>query len=312
MKHIVVKGLTSLVLVVLSLSLGQSFTVASWNVESGGSNDAFIEQQLTDIDGVDIWGLSEVQDFVTSTSFKQGSEADENANFESILGTTGSGDKLQIIYNHDRFEVLSHSELHDINVDDTVRAPLVAHLRERDSGEEFLFMVNHLARGDRNNGTPNRRRVQAQLLNDWASQQSLPIIAVGDYNFDWEVIGGDQDHGAGYDLLIADEVFSWVRPDTLVRTQCSATASGCRFNSVLDFVFLAGEAQTWTASSTILVIDGDFPDDDNSSDHRPVLATFSISDETPDNAAIIQALLERIETLERELEAIRDLVNQLQ
>ena len=38
-------------------------------------------------------------------------------------------------------------------------------------------MVNHLYRTKE-----ARRHLQADLLNEWASQQQLPVIAVGDYN----------------------------------------------------------------------------------------------------------------------------------
>ncbi len=70
--------------------------------------------------------------------------------------------------------------------------------------------------------------------------------------------------------MTAEGVFSWVRPDTLVRTQDSS------FNSVLDFVFVAGNTWTWEADSTIIQRPNDFPDDNQTSDHRPVRASFSI------------------------------------
>ena len=60
--------------------------------------------------------------------------------------------------------------------------------------------------------------------------------------------GGDagidriRDHG--FDLMTADGVFSWVRPDSLVQTQDSS------FNSVLDFLFVAAtrRAVRWRES----------------------------------------------------------------
>jgi hypothetical protein len=45
----------------------------------------------------------------------------------------------------------------------------------------------------------------------------------------------DTVHDRGYDLLTAEGVFAWGRPPLLIRTQCS-------FDSVLDFVFVAGVA----------------------------------------------------------------------
>ena len=58
----------------------------------------------------------------------------------------------------------------------------------------------------------------------------------------------------------------------LVKTQCS------RFNSVLDFVFVSGQAKDWGATSEILERQSDFCDWDeqDGSDHRPVRAVFQV------------------------------------
>jgi len=67
-----------------------------------------------------------------------------------------------------------------------------------------------------------------------------------------------------------------LKPARLVKTQ-----SDDRFNTVLDFVFVANAPFGWTGFSTILNRDGDqpaidldFDDDDEASDHRPVDAMF--------------------------------------
>ena len=52
-----------------------------------------------------------------------------------------------------------------------MRSPLVAHLRITDTGEEFLFVVNHLYRS-----REDRRHQQATELNLWASVQTLPVV----------------------------------------------------------------------------------------------------------------------------------------
>jgi endonuclease/exonuclease/phosphatase family metal-dependent hydrolase len=277
-------------------------TVIGWNVESGEADPVVIASRIADFQDVDIWGLSEVESR-DAAAFEAAAEVGENANYERILGTTGGGDRLLILYDADRFEILNQMELSDINIGGGVRAPLVAHLRERQSVEELMVMVNHLYRGN-----ASRRHQQAQMLNDWAEAQTVPVIAVGDYNFDWEVTGGDSDHDAGYDLLIADGVFEWVRPATLVRTQCSAQGDTCSFDSVLDFVFVSGEAQDWEATSEIIVVAGDFPDDRTTSDHRPLLAHFQI-ETTP--VVTRQMLLDRITQLEQELADLKALVEQL-
>jgi hypothetical protein len=89
---------------------------------------------------------------------------------------------------------------------------------------------------------------QARLLNGWAREQTLLVIAAGDYNFDWAVTNGARVHDQGYDLLTADGIFTWIRPPRLIRTPCS-------FNSVLDFVFVTGDARWWRAPSEIWAAD---------------------------------------------------------
>ena len=115
-----------------------------------------------------------------------------------------------ILYDVDRFELIRGEELKHINIRGNVRAPFIAQLRDKQSGVEFIFMVNHLYRSD-----DEGRHAQAEMLNTWVSAQTLPVIAVGDYNFDWSVNGGEIDHDDGYDLLTADNRFEWVRPEVL-------------------------------------------------------------------------------------------------
>jgi endonuclease/exonuclease/phosphatase family metal-dependent hydrolase len=168
------------------------------------------------------------------------------------------------LYDDTRFDLLDWYEINEINTTGNARAPLVLHLRDTTSGEQLLFMVNHLYRS-----RDAERHKQAQLLNDWAEKQALPVIAVGDYNFDWEVKDGERAHDHGYDLMTDGGTWKWVRPAQLVTTQCSGWP--CRYDSVLDFVFTAGPAQGWRAESAIVVTPDDFPDDSAKSDHRPVL-----------------------------------------
>lgn len=68
------------------------------------------------------------------------------------------------------------------------------------------------------------------MLNEWAENQDLPVIAVGDYNFDWEVVGGDQDHDEGFDLLTAG--VAMVSSLGLAQMQESADIITARFGLV--------------------------------------------------------------------------------
>ncbi len=181
--------------------------------------------------------------------------------------------------------------------EDRVRSPLVVRFRMSATGQEFWFMVNHLYRS-----RAGKRHEQADGLNEWARKQSLPVIAVGDYNFDWSLPDGSSDHDEGFDLMVSDQVFAWVQPEELIKTQCSG------HNSVLDFVFSAGAAQTWQASSEILFRDPDYcPDDHIQSDHRPVRATFSLAEMASSRALLLQ----RIAAIEEGLHQLKQAVEQL-
>ncbi|MGB3402217.1 MAG: endonuclease/exonuclease/phosphatase [Microcoleaceae cyanobacterium] len=265
----------SLLIILLGISLGitgcqtnSQLTVVGFNVESGDADPNFIaKNQIQPLQSAEIWGFSEVQNLTWLQTFERAMETDNYIDFQLILGTTGNADKLAIIYNSNDLEKIDHFELGSINVGGNVRAPLVAHFKLKSNGKEFLFMVNHLYRS-RN----DLRHEQARLLNRWAQKQTLPIIAVGDYNFDWDVTKGDQKHDLGYDLLTENQVFSWVRPEIILATHCSQ-----KYNSVLDFVFVGGTAQTWKASSKILYPENSYcPDDAQKSDHRPVLSVFDL------------------------------------
>jgi endonuclease/exonuclease/phosphatase family metal-dependent hydrolase len=241
--------------------------VGSWNVESGDADPHVVGERLAEFAGVDLWGLSEVLNDSHAAILEAAAEAGEGANFARLISRSGNQDRLVILYNADRFERLGQDELEYINIGGTVRAPLLVDLRDRQSGQRFVFMVNHL-----NRGNAQRRHDQAALLNEWAIQDERPAIAVGDYNFDWAVSGGDGDHDLGYDYMTAQNEWLWVRPTKLTTTQCAGWP--CAYHSVLDFVFTANGAQDWPARAEIIVVAGDFPDDQTTSDHRPVLAWF--------------------------------------
>ncbi|MCI0641731.1 MAG: hypothetical protein L0Y72_23350 [Gemmataceae bacterium] len=290
-------------LVLAASSDAQQLKVIGYNVESGGAKPDVVKVRIEEADGIDLWGLSEVQNDAAAAIFQAAAGVGETGSpvFKRIVGTTGGADRLAILFNETRLEKLSHEELHGINPGGNFRSPLVARFRIRDSKQELLFMVNHLARGN-----ASARHKQAELLNLWAKSQTLPLVAVGDWNFDWGVVDGDVNRDKGYDLLIANDVFRWVRPPNLVKTQDSA------HNSVLDFVFVVGAAKSWLGSSEIIVKQGDFPDNADTSDHRPVLGTFQIGAAIPAPPVVTRAaILERIQLLEAELAKLKQLVQQL-
>jgi hypothetical protein len=108
-----------------------SFRVAGWNMESGESDDALLRRQLGEKQGVHVWGLSEVRNATALAEFERGAEEGEDGDYAAILGSTGGGDRLAIIYSTARFDLVDQEELFDIQPTSGQRAPLVAHLRGR-------------------------------------------------------------------------------------------------------------------------------------------------------------------------------------
>lgn len=254
----------------------ENLSVLSWNVEDWQASDSGViaTQLRDDFDGIDIFGLSEVSKVPEFALYARYAGEDEQSQYKAIGGTTGANTKLGIVYRTDRLNLIESYEMLDMmgtpapGKPRTGRAPLVAHLRTTAEGTDFLFVVNHFHRGDE-----KRRLEQAMLFASWAKEQSMPIIAVGDYNFDFDV---DTKRGnQAFDALMAINSFRWIEPSELVTTNWSDRGEDGEndYNSILDFVFLANAE--WTASSKVVVRPNDFPDDGYTSDHRPVLGLFN-------------------------------------
>lgn len=158
-------------------------------------------------------------------------------------------------------------------------------------------MVNHLYRGT---GIDHRRLDQAKKLREWGAQQTLPVIAVGDYNFDYDLDPEDAlfNYQKGLGDMLAGGTFVWLQPALLVKTQDSS------YNNILDFVFLGNANGRMAGTSEVVVVPGDFPNDATTPDHRPVKATLTIVDPK-------QQILNRIAALEQELAALKALVGQM-
>jgi hypothetical protein len=252
--------------------------------------------------------LSEVGNDASLQSFEVAAEDGESADFRRILSATGCGDRLGIVYNATRLQLIGSQELHRVtyNADQPTpgrcqRSPLVAEFQDTRSNRRFLFMVNHLARGDN-----DLRRDQGQRLNEWVRAQTLPVIATGDYNFDWSVTNGDQNHDVGYDRMTADNHWTWVRPATLIRSQCNPN-----FDSVLDFVFVNTTAQPLALASVILQEANDCGNVAANPDHRPLRAEFEFGAVSPTPTPTRAELLQRIEALERQIIELKGLIQRL-
>jgi hypothetical protein len=75
--------------------------------------------------------------------------------------------------------------------------------------------------------------------------QSIPIIAVGTYNFEWAPPAGPGN--TAFSLLTRGETFRWVQPLQPIPTRCDPG------NAVIaDYVFVANRARQWISASDIV------------------------------------------------------------
>lgn len=255
----------------LATAQAERIEILSWNTESGGSNSSVIATQLAELNTghkYSIIGLTEV----ASNAVEQ-YRAAAGESYEAVVTQSGGEDRMVILIDTDKLESLGSLEMHDYQGEPLnwrsgrqwrFRSPLVIHTRSRQDGTEALYMVNHLARGQ-----DDLRTKQAKTLRKWGADQTLPVVALGDFNFDYLI---PQDHGnEGYNEMIRDGVWKWIRPNPLIDTNWADNHGQDSFpDTILDFIFTAGGAHDWSASSKVIVRDGDFPDNRDTSDHRPI------------------------------------------
>ncbi len=245
------------------------FMVVGWNVDSGGADAQLTALRIARFQGVHLWGLCKVQNTHWAELFAQAAGENEPGRFVGIISRTGGTDRSCIVYDTTRFELVRSFE---IDWRDrlgycpamTMRPPLAAHLRHRATGREFLFMVNRLY------GCLTDQ--QAATLNAWAAARTLPILAVGTYDFQYDPDTGPlcPDGQKALLALIANGVFRWLAPDNPV-----ATFKWDR-DVIDDFVFLANTMGRIWGQSHIVVEPGDFSNSEMTSDHRPIEALFTI------------------------------------
>ena len=256
----------------------RTLTIVNYNVESGGSDEKLVAEQLVEAGPFDIIALCEVDDCdaIHGVICQQW-----GGSFDYILGGTGiyedgPDDRLCVMWNSRRLEDLLYVEIKEVGGirmhRPGHRAPLAVKFRDRRLGTTFWVVQNHLARGD-----ANFREQQARGLREWARSKSIPIICVGDFNFDYHF--HRKKGNEAMDSFMRDNVWKWIRPEEMIDTNWSDRDRDGRDDypdSMLDFAFVAGAAKEWAATCRVITREDDFPDDRRTSDHRPVELKITI------------------------------------
>ena len=237
----------------------------AWNVESNGNDPSVIAEQIAQFSGCGVLCLSEVD----SRNLERYAGA-LSGQYRAVNGETGRSDRLQIIVNTERFELLESREMAQYGEyllnKGNHRSPLYVRLKDRRLGHEFIVMTNHLARGN-----AEFRQAQAVGLREWARDQSVGVIALGDFNMDYDY--RSMKGNKAFDEMLRDHVWSWLKPVEFIDTNWADRDGDGKDNypdSMLDLAFLAGGAKDWEIECKVIVRPGDFPDDASTSDHRPI------------------------------------------
>ena len=287
---------------VTALANADEFRLLAWNVESNRpgqppvSNPLVIAEQLSELmrdpaTRAEVVVLSEV-DPVTVQRFQKA--VAEGLGSEIDFVTSGSGgfqdtDSLMLIVDKQRFRIEEAVELHryagiaaNFNNPETdsadfgalrARSPLAVRLVDLKSSDSFWVIANHLARGE-----AELRTDQARMLVKWAADRQEPVITAGDFNFDFEFKSARGN--PGFQAMMEGGVWEWLKPDPLLDSNWSNDRQALpqrvdRYpDSILDFVFVANGAKQWQGEADVVVRPGDFPDNDQTSDHRPTIARF--------------------------------------
>ncbi len=234
-----------------------AFVAIGYNVEAGYKPAAQLETVAELIESApkaDLYLLSELSlSWAQPLAQGMGDYAVVTSN-----GAIETTDSLGLFFNPNRFELEQQTEL-PFGVHRYERPALIVQLKEKQTGRSLIVVGNHLMRGE----APLRQQ-QARLLSEWAAKQRLPVVALGDYNFDYDVVQGQGN--PAFDLFMSSGQWQWVKPETLVKTNCDA-----RYNSVLDFIFIHGNYQS--AEAKILYPEPEYcSDETRRPDHRPVMA----------------------------------------
>jgi len=278
----------------------EEFRLLSWNVESNRpgsrpvSDARVIASQLVAMlrrpeTHAEIVALSEVAP-ADVLAYRRAVEIAMRGPVDHATSASGGfhdADSLLLVVDAERFRIVEVAELHryagitaNFNLDDPnstehgtlrARSPLTAKLEDKSTGETFWLVVVHLARGE-----ADLRTDQARMLQRWAADQTGPVIAAGDFNFDFDF--HTRRGNPGFDAMIAAGTWQWLEPDPLIDTNWAADRddpSRDRYpDSILDFVFVANAATRWQGESDVVVREKDFPDDERTSDHRPLITSF--------------------------------------
>jgi|GEM_PF-2922820 len=98
------------ILLSASTALSADFKVATWNLESGDAAPHYLSRQTIEHPTIDIWGLTEVQNKSVGKTMASVLNQYSRGHFKLIMGSTDGADKLAILVNMNKFDVVNAFE----------------------------------------------------------------------------------------------------------------------------------------------------------------------------------------------------------
>ncbi len=251
---------------------GVNLALLHWNVQGDGSDAEYVARDLVDMGQYHVVALSSVdqpQTFETIIKQKWPNKFDR---FQSRSGRIpgASSRHLMIVYDYERLYLVSKTELEEVDgiktAKDDYPFPLVAHLRDKTDDQEFFLILAHLLPDD-----DEFRLQQASALQTWAEKKAEPVVVMGSLNFQYNVDNAQGNQS--FDELQKNGTYKWIKPLTWIDTEWLDTEGDGQneLEGILsDLVFVAGRARSWPATCRVIKRSRDFPDNERSSNHRPI------------------------------------------
>ncbi len=265
----------------------EEIKIATFNTESGGNTQSvLVAETITSVDGVDIWGLQEVESENALVRYRDAARNSGGGNWRYVRSESGYSsdpdfkpDYLGILYRTDIFRQIETVELHSIRSEPGsdyygsanwgLRGALFLRLLHYRSNTEFYVGNVHLkCCGE---GIPVRQH-QAKLIANWITTAEVPVILIGDTNIPIRPgLTAAQVDSLAFREFTRDDVLTWVEPDNPYKTQCNPN-----YNSMLDQIYHSPGFLMDSAKTEIQFTTPDYCENDSHgyADHRPIVGTF--------------------------------------
>lgn len=264
------------VITVSASNAAETLKIISWNVETEGSDAEIISKQLSAFPKSDAYLLQEVSGRGLAR-YASAIRETHGQDYKFFVSSFGGPHKLGVIIDQSKLTIRSFSELmshgeYQLN-NYRFRSPLVIDL-ETKSGKQLKLVTVHLARGN-----AKFREEQANGLREWAADQTVPIVLAGDCNFDFDI--PTKKGNPAHDAFFEGDTWQLIEPVEWIDTNWDDRDGDGKDNypgSTLDFAAHSSNGSAVAGTCEIIVRDGDFPDNDRTSDHRPLSVEIELGE----------------------------------